>query len=170
MTPAQKSALEALISPPAPQAPVALTAEQIEQIDPLLDPNNRNDVAIAAILSAGRTRPVPTEIGIGTVLAKLGEGGGAFLDALERVGQQDANVKWSMVLIRDGRFRIDMTESRAAMQALANQISYYELRLPEPFVALSFHLLSDDVHTELKVVPDVDEDSAPCAASTQRFL
>lgn len=115
MTPAQKSALEGIVER-------ALTTAEVEQIDPLLDPDNRNDTAIAAILSVGRTRPVPTEIGIGTVLAKLGAGGGAFLDALEQIGQQDANVKWSMVLIRDGRFRIDMTESRAAMQALANQV------------------------------------------------
>lgn len=116
MTPAQKSALEGIVER-------ALTPAEVEQIDPLLDPDNRNDTAIAAILSVGRVRPVPTEIGIGTVLAKLGAGGGAFLDALEQIGQQDANVKWSMVLIRDGRFRIDMPESRAAMQALANQVS-----------------------------------------------
>lgn len=115
MTPEQKSALEAV-------AGRAITNDEVTAIDPLLDPDNRNDVAIADILSAGRTRPVTTEIGIGTVLAKLGADGGAWLDALDNVGLQDANVRWSMVLIRDGRFRIDMAESRAAMQHLATNV------------------------------------------------
>lgn len=115
MTPAQQAALKGI-------AGRELTQQEIEQIDPLLGPNNRNDVAIAALLSAGRTRPVHTEIGIGTILAKLGASGGAWLDALDAMGQQDSNVKWSMVLIRDGRFRIDMAEARAAMQTLATNV------------------------------------------------
>lgn len=121
MTPDQQSALESLTATATSPAR-ALTQQEISQIDPLLDPDNRNDVAIADILSAGRTRPVHTEIGIGTVLAKLGAGGGVWLDALDAVGQQDANVRWSMVLIREGRFRIDMAESRAAMQHLATNV------------------------------------------------
>lgn len=115
MTPTQKSAIETV-------AGRAITNDEVTALDPLLDPDNRNDVAIADILSVGRTRPVPTEIGIGTVLARLGADGGAWLDALDTVGLQDANVRWSMVLIRDGRFRIDMAESRAAMQTLATNV------------------------------------------------
>lgn len=112
MIPSQKCALEAVKG-------ATLTQQEIDKITPLLDPDNRNDAAIATILSAGRTRPVDTDIGIGTILAKLGANGGAWLDSIEAVGQQDSNVKWAMALIRDGRFRIDMPESRAAMQALA---------------------------------------------------
>ena len=47
MTPAQQTALEGV-------AGRALTAQEVSDIDPLLDPDNRNDVAIAAILSVGR--------------------------------------------------------------------------------------------------------------------
>lgn len=46
MTPAQQSALEGLLFRP-------LTLAEIGDIDPLLDPNNRNDVAITAIVNAG---------------------------------------------------------------------------------------------------------------------
>lgn len=55
MTPAQQQALEAV-------AGRALTAEDIAVLDPLLAFGNRNDVAIAAHLSTGRTRPVRVPI------------------------------------------------------------------------------------------------------------
>jgi hypothetical protein len=45
----QQAALEGLVDR-------ALTADEIVAIDPLLAPDNRNDVAIAEILSAGRAR------------------------------------------------------------------------------------------------------------------
>lgn len=48
MTPAQQLALENV-------AGRALTQGDIDQLDPLLDGNSRNDVAIAALLSVGRT-------------------------------------------------------------------------------------------------------------------
>lgn len=47
MTPAQQSALEGLLARP-------LTLAEIGDIDPLLDPNNRNDVAITAIINDGQ--------------------------------------------------------------------------------------------------------------------
>lgn len=49
MTPAQAQAL-------ADVRGYALTPEESQRIEPLLDPNNRNDVQIAAILSEGRTK------------------------------------------------------------------------------------------------------------------
>lgn len=79
----------------------------------------RRDAQIAAALSAGRTKPVPTEIGTGTILAALGDGGGAFLDALVEVGTVNRNVYWTMDLIRQGRLRIDLPATRAGMQGLA---------------------------------------------------
>ena len=74
---------------------------------------------IAAIVSEGRTRLVPTEIGAGTILATLGSGGGAFLDMLVAVGQQDRNVFWTTDLVKQGRLRIDLAATRAGLQALA---------------------------------------------------
>ncbi|MEY5100520.1 MAG: hypothetical protein RJA36_3239 [Pseudomonadota bacterium] len=52
MSPEQKVALEALVDR-------FLTADEVAAIEPYIsDPNNRNDVQIAAVLSAGRTRVV----------------------------------------------------------------------------------------------------------------
>ncbi len=79
----------------------------------------RNDVGVAAALSEGRTKLVPTEIGSGTILAALGDGGGAFLDALVAIGEANRNVYWTMDLIRQGRLRIDLPATRAGMQGLA---------------------------------------------------
>lgn len=79
----------------------------------------RRDAQIAAALSVGRTKLVPTEIGAGTILAALGEGGGAFLDALVEIGTVNRNVYWTMDLIRQGRLRIDLPATRAGMQGLA---------------------------------------------------
>lgn len=45
---------------------------------------NRDDGAIAAALSAGRVKVVPTEIGKGRILATMGlEAGNAFLDIID---------------------------------------------------------------------------------------
>lgn len=62
------------------------------------------DRAIAAILSAGRTRVKATEIGKGTIIEVLGlDNGNAFLDAL------DANTALRHVkhLLTEGRLRLD---------------------------------------------------------------
>ena len=83
------------------------------------DVTERRDAQIAAALSEGRTKLVPTEIGSGTILAALGEGGGAFLDALVEIGTVNRNVYWTMDLIRQGRLRIDLPATRAGMQGLA---------------------------------------------------
>lgn len=113
MTEQQQAALEALVSR-------ELTQDEITQIDGWLE--SRRDDLIAGVLSIGRTRPVETEVGVGTVLALLrgvGAGGGAFLDTLEAVGESDRDVHWTMVLIREGKLRIDMAPVRAGMEALA---------------------------------------------------
>lgn len=49
MTPAQAAALVAVRG-------YALTLDEAQRIEPLLDPDNRNDTQIAAILSEGRTK------------------------------------------------------------------------------------------------------------------
>ena len=82
----------------------------------------RRDAQIAAALSEGRTKLVPTEIGAGTILAALGDGGGAFLDALVEIGTVNRNVYWTMDLIRQGRLRIDLPATRAGMQGLAEAV------------------------------------------------
>lgn len=115
MTPAKLAALEAC-------AGRALTEAEQAQAEPLLDPNNRNDVALAALVSVGRTKVMPTEIGVGTILATLAGSGGVFLDTLVQVGESNRDVYWTMDLIRQGRLRIDMPATRAGMQALAQAV------------------------------------------------
>lgn len=110
MTPQQQSALEGVVGR-------VLTADDIAQIAQFLA--DRNDVAIAAILSVGRTRIERCEIGIGTILSVMAPGGGAFLDALEALGATDRNAHWAMDLIRQGRFDIGMVATRTQVQALA---------------------------------------------------
>jgi len=81
MTPAQQTALETV-------AGRALTPGEIVAIDALLP--DRNDVQIAAILSAGRVRVVPHEIGERGILDVLGPvAGDAFLSALEAITGAD---------------------------------------------------------------------------------
>lgn len=82
----------------------------------------RDCPGMAAALSAGRQKLVPTEIGSGTILATLGPGGGAFLDALVTIGEQNRDVYWTMDLIRQGRLRIDLQATRDGMQALAQAV------------------------------------------------
>lgn len=115
MTPAQQTALESVVGR-------ALTQTEIDQIDPLLDYNNRQDVQIAEILSAGRVRAKSTPIGIGTILGAMAPHGGAFLDALETMGANDSNLKWLLKLIERGAFDIGLESSRAQMQAYAQAV------------------------------------------------
>jgi len=115
MTPQQQAALESVVGR-------ALTEGEITAIDPLLDWNNRNDVEIAAILSAGRTRLKSREIGIGTILGVLAPNGGEFLDALETLGASDANVRWLLKLIERGAFDAGLPSSRAQMTAYAQAV------------------------------------------------
>lgn len=79
------------------------------------------DGAIAAIISVGRTRVKPTEIGKGTIIEVLGlSNGNAFLDAL------DANPDLRHVkhLLTEGRLRLDsaMVTSMLAGLVQANQL------------------------------------------------
>lgn len=115
MTPAQQAALETL-------AGRVLTADEITAADALLDPDSRNDVALAALISAGRTKHVPTELGVGTVLATLGPGAGAWLDAITAVGEQNRDVYWALTLLHKGTLRIDMPATRSQMESLAQAV------------------------------------------------
>lgn len=110
MTNDQRAALEQIVGR-------ALTAAEIEAIEPLLE--ERNDVQIAGVLSTGRVQILPTPIGIGTVLAVMAPAGGDFLNALEALGAQDANVKWALAMIKQGTFDVGHPVTRAQLQAFA---------------------------------------------------
>lgn len=93
--------------------------DEILALDPALLAS-RDDGAIAAAVSVGRTKVISRQIGIGTILATLGEAGGPFLDGLEAIGQTNRNVYWTMVLIKAGTLDIGMDATRAQVSALAS--------------------------------------------------
>lgn len=116
MTPAQQAALESLVSNRA------LSDAELTQIEPLLDPDARNDVAIAAILSAGRTKQADVTIGIGDILNTLrgvGSGGGVFLDTLMALGAQDRDLFYVYKLLEDGKLHINLPNVQEGLQQLA---------------------------------------------------
>lgn len=63
--------------------------------------------------------------------------------------------------------KTEVTAQKAieAMQALANQISYYELRLQEPFVVLTF--LRDELAAEAAAAEQAADPAEPDAAAAQ---
>jgi hypothetical protein len=118
MTSDQQTALESLIGR-------ALTPAEIAAIEPHLP--DRNDVAIAALLSEGRMTPVSSPIGIGTVLAVMAPLGGLFLSSLRDIGTlrpqtvDTANVEWTLELIKAGKFDVGLPVTRAQLQAFADK-------------------------------------------------
>lgn len=77
---------------------------------------NRDDGAIAAALSAGRTKTVSTEIGNGMVLATLGlASGNALLDAIYNT----PDFRYVKPLLEQGRLDISTPLAAGALDGLA---------------------------------------------------
>lgn len=75
----------------------------------------RNDAAIAAALSANRTRLVPTEIGVGTILEILGLSvGNSLIDAINSTTQ----FRHIKPLLEQGRLRLDASLVQNTLQSL----------------------------------------------------
>lgn len=140
MTPAQQSALETV-------AGRMLTAGDIAAIDPLLPA--RNDVEIALILSAGRTKTQPTPIGIGTVLAVMAPSGGMFLHGLRQMAalqpptEDSANIEWSLEMIKQGTFDVGHPVTRAQLAAFAQSQPAMEQAIT---ALLSVAEVADPIH------------------------
>lgn len=97
MTPNQTAALETLVGR-------QLTQEEVTAIDQAITSLGRDDAAIAEVLSEGRTKPKPVEIGKGTIIEVLDlPAGNAFLDAIEG----NADFRHVKHLLTDGRLRVD---------------------------------------------------------------
>lgn len=110
MTPEQQTALETVAERP-------LSADEIASIEPLLA--DRNDVAIATILSVGRVKLTPTEIGVGRILATIGlTAGNLLLDALYAITE----FRHIKPLIEQGRLDIADPLPRAALDGLVGSI------------------------------------------------
>lgn len=80
---------------------------------------NRDDGAIAAALSVGRTKMIETRIGYDTVLATLGATAGAqVLDTLEALAPTVRPVYWAMKLLDAGRLDVANPQTRASIDGL----------------------------------------------------
>lgn len=110
MTPEQREALEALVNR-------SLTLEEIENIDILLP--QRNDVAIAEILSIGRVKFNTREIGNGTLLEVLGlETANNLLDVINT----DPRFKYVKPLLEQGRLVIGTALVQATLSSFSPAI------------------------------------------------
>lgn len=80
---------------------------------------SRDDVAIAAAASVGRTKIVQKLGGIGLVLETLGPtGGAALLDDLEAQAASVPALKWAWVLINRGELDFGSAATRGMIEAL----------------------------------------------------
>jgi len=76
--------------------------------------------ALAAILSAGRTKVIDYSIGYGTVLEVLGaEAGSAFLDGLTALAATSSPVKWALKLLDRGELNIGAAATQSQLDVLA---------------------------------------------------
>lgn len=83
------------------------------------DLQNRDDGAIAAALSVGRTKLVPTEIGNGTILETIGlTAGNSLLDVLNTA----PDFRYVKPLLEQGRLRVDSGLVRATLDTLVPSV------------------------------------------------
>ncbi len=76
--------------------------------------------ALAAILSAGRTKVIDYSIGYGTVLEVLGAtAGAAFLDSLTELAATSSPVKWALKLLDRGELNIGALATQQQLDMLA---------------------------------------------------
>lgn len=110
MIPIQQAALEGLVGR-------ELTPEEVVELTPLVI--ERNDLAIASILSRGMVSLQTKYIGTGTILATMDGQGGAFMDTLVQVGETNRDAYWAMDLIKMGRFDVGDQSSQNQIKGLA---------------------------------------------------
>ena len=95
---------------------------------------NRDDGAIAAALSVGRKKTVPTEIGNGLVLATIGMTvGNALLDVLNNA----ADFRYVKPLLEQGRLDISTPLARAALDGLVGVVAGFEQSHADALKALA---------------------------------
>lgn len=118
-----------------------VTLAQIQALPPEVLAT-RDEVAIAAALSAGRTKVVQRLGGIGTVLEVLGPtDGAALLDQLQATTTTVPALKWAWVLVDRGELDFGSASTRAMIDVL----------VPEP------------ARTALKAVAEVPDPVDPFA-------
>lgn len=92
-----------------------LTYEEIQTKCSQAEINSKDHGVMANVINQGRTKLVPTEVGIGTILEVLGlTAGNAFLDIL----YANTDFKYVRPLLEQGRLRVDSTLVRGTLDAL----------------------------------------------------
>lgn len=100
--------------------------------------SNRDDGAIAALVSVSRTKASAKEIGIGTILETIGlSGGNAFLDVIDNV----ADFRHVKKLVQDGRLIIS---SPLVMGAIVSMVPAV-LTQPQADALLALAVVPDPV-------------------------
>ena len=99
---------------------------------------NRDDGAIAALVSIGRTKPSGKEIGTGTVLETIGfAAGNAFLDVIDNV----ADFRHVKKLVQDGRLIISSQLVMFTIQSMVPDV----LTQPQADALLALAVAPDPV-------------------------
>jgi hypothetical protein len=136
----------------------ALSGPELSELAPLVE--IRNDVAIAALLSVGRVKHGPTQIGPGTIVAVMGEQGGAFLDELTALGETDRTVYWGMDPVRRGAFDLSVKPARDWIGTLQRDLAQYATSLDW---LLMLGVVPDPIHynTVSHALNQAEERTAP---------
>lgn len=100
-----------------------LTPGEVDALGPLVA--IRNDVAIASLLSIGRTKHGPTQIGTGTIMVVFADHGGAFLDAVEALGKTNSNVRWGFDPVLRGVLDLSIAAGRTQLELLKEELPVY---------------------------------------------
>lgn len=99
--------------------PVALLREEILARVPASLLANRDDGAIAQLVSEGRTQVISIAGGVGTVLRELGPArGGEVLTALESLGASMPAARWALELLRSANADFGGSETREFIDQL----------------------------------------------------
>ena len=127
----------------------ALTSQETAWVDARSSSFNA-DAELAASLSVGRNKVMPTLIGEGQVLIALGpENGAAFLDSMEALAATNSPVKWAMKLLSQGQLDIGLAMTRDMVSKLfpaeaANQLLALAV-FPEPILETQVTTILDEV-------------------------
>lgn len=91
---------------------------------------------LARIASIGRKRLKHTNVGVGSILTVM-DNGGAFLDALVAMGATDRNIHWSLVLLERGALDLGVQKLQDQLTLMAQGLPAFAAGI-EAFMALGY--------------------------------
>lgn len=115
-----------------------VTLEEIRGLP--LEIRSSQDTNLIAQFLPARVSIISKPIGPGTILAKMAPYGGTFLNSLKALAATDANVEWSLEMIKQGTFDIGDPVARV-------QLLQFSLDHPEVTQAISTLMAVAEVAT-----------------------